>query len=134
MQFAPKVAKLRDDTSDDEDTEEPSFGNPFYSEVQQVMRYVFGGMLKPTTLEGQQMILPWVDLYKQRQAAFVIRGSFHQNGVSDQLHLSVAYKAYLAPEVRFHIYGFWKTQFIVDRITMQAGSRVIELASYAREK
>ena len=134
MPFGPTgsvVSKLRDDTSDDEET--PGYGDPFYTEIQSTMRYIFGGVLKPNTLEGQNMMTPWIDLYKTKQSSFHVKGSIHQNGMKDDLHLSVTYSSYLAPDVKFHIYGHYRGRFIIDRVTMLAGTRVIELATYSRE-
>ena len=115
---------------DSDDEQEVTYSSPFYSEVQKTMRYVFGGVLKPKTLEGQHMMCPWVDLYKTKSHAFVIHGSFHQKNMEDELHLSVSYKPYLSSDIRFHIYGYWKDEFFIDRITMLAGGRVITLATY----
>lgn len=135
MQFGPTGSyKPPSERNESDDEQEVSYGSPFYSEVQKTMRYVFGGVLKPSTLEGQHMICPWVELYKTKSHSFTVHGSFHQNNVNDQLHLSVSYKPYLSPEIRFHIYGYYKDQFLIDRVTMLAGSKVVELATYDKEK
>jgi len=108
----------------------PPVEDPFYSEVQKTMKLTFGGVLKPNSIEGENMMTPWIELYKVKPNGFHITGSLHSNSIDDPMHLSVTYRPYLAPECKFHIYGYYRSEFYISKITMLVGTRVMELASY----
>jgi hypothetical protein len=128
MQFGPTGYK-----PPIQEAERSFSSDPFASEVQKTMRYIFGGVLKPSTPDGEFMMLPWVELYKCKSHLFDIQGSFHSNGINDPLHLSVTYSPYLGPKVHFHIYGYYREEFMIHRVTMLVHQTPLELATYEKK-
>jgi len=118
---------------DDSDNEDATPYHPFATYTNQVLRYTFGGVLRPNTVKGQQLMASWIECWKRSPELFTVTGHFHQNGFSDSPHISLTFKPYLGVECKFHIYCYMRSEIFVHHITMLVDGKPMELAFYDRE-
>ena len=55
--------------------------------------------------------------FRDSPEKFIVISPLHQNDASDMLHFSVEFRLQFTT-YRFHIYGYYKNLFVIQKITM----------------